>query len=220
MSYATTSTYVTIHGIPVTIELQWPFHHSKSGADFEVLHGQMRLVDGSDLFADVSVHLSQVVKETLPSLDSRDAEPIVINALRKELDRKQLEFSKSGKRQPVPLSTRFMNYKTREWQFSAATDDEIATLLRDRVYWVGYKLGAGRVNASDATEAIYTGASIERLAAVAKNLAAHRLISIDASGASATDTLIAMGSEIEARASAALRELQQKHAYEHAVEHK
>lgn len=220
MTETTTSTYVTTHGIPVTFELHWPFHHSTSGADFEVLHGQLRLGNDSGLLADVSVHVSQVVKEAMPSLDPKDAEPIVINALRKEIDRKQLEFLKSGKRQPVPLSTRFMNYKTREWQFSTANDNDIQLMLRDRVYWLGHKMEAGRVTIVDPTEAIYTGATLERLAEAAKGLAANGFIYLDVYTAKATDRLIAMGSEIESRADAALRELQQKHAYEHQVEHK
>lgn len=220
MNQTTTSTYVTIHGIPVTIELQWPFHHSTSGADFEVLHGQMRSADDSGTLVEVSVHVSQVVKESLPSLDAKDAEPIVINALRKEVDRKQLEFLKSGKRQPVALSTRFMNYKTREWQFSTAGDEEIGLMLRDRVYWLGHKMGAGRVKIADQTEAIYTGASIERLLQAANKLAAEGLIKLDGEFAAPTEKLIAMGAEIEARKDAAVKELQQKHAFEHAVEHK
>ena len=220
MTETTTSTYVTLHGIPVTIELHWPFHHSTSGADFEVLHGQMRTVDESGLLADVSVHISQVVKESLPSLERKDAEPIVINALRKEVDRKQLEFLKSGKRQPVALSTRFMNYKTREWQFSKASDDDILLMLRDRVYWVGYKMGAGSAKIVDETEAIYTGATRERLAAASDRLENDGLIFVDIDVAAPTDRLIAMAAEIEARKDTALRELQQKHAFEHAVEHK
>ena len=218
MSETTTSTYVTIHGIPVTIELHWPFHASTSGADFEVLHGRILSADGSGTMVDVSVHVSRVVRDALPSLDASAAEPIVINALRKEIDRKQLEFLKSGKRQPVPLSTRFMNYRTREWQFSQATEEEIRLMLRDRVYWVGQKLGAGRVRIIDPTEAIYTGATVDQLTKLASKLQADGLITLDGEFGTATDKLIALGAEIEARKDAAVRDLQQKHAFEHAVE--
>ena len=36
--------YVTAAGLPLSIELTWPFHQSTSGADFYVLHGG-RLID-------------------------------------------------------------------------------------------------------------------------------------------------------------------------------
>ena len=35
--------WVTLRGLPVTIRLEWPFHQSTSGADFWVLHGDIRL---------------------------------------------------------------------------------------------------------------------------------------------------------------------------------
>jgi len=34
-------TYVTLNGLPLQIELKWPFHKSGSGADFFVLHGDV-----------------------------------------------------------------------------------------------------------------------------------------------------------------------------------
>src|SRR5262245_58223443 len=70
-------------GLPVSIELNWPFHLSASGADFYVLHGDMKLEaevkDGTPLHALLSVHLSQTVKEALPSLDREVCESLIIN---------------------------------------------------------------------------------------------------------------------------------------------
>ena len=39
--------WVTLTGLPLTIQLNWPFRQSTSGADFWVLHGDIRL-EGSD----------------------------------------------------------------------------------------------------------------------------------------------------------------------------
>ena len=64
--------YVTLTGIPLTIEIEWPFHPSTSGADFDVVHADLKLADGSDLHAPVAVNLSKTVKEVLPSLGVRD----------------------------------------------------------------------------------------------------------------------------------------------------
>src|SRR5271169_1126614 len=89
--------WVTLSGLPLTISLEWPFNPSTSGADFWVLHGDIRLESSDGLHAPMAVNLSATVKEVLPSLEPKDAEAPVINALRKEVDRKQVEFVKSGK---------------------------------------------------------------------------------------------------------------------------
>src|ERR1700744_6228362 len=83
--------FVTLSGLPLVIDLAWPFHQASSGADFYVLHSDLRLTDGSGLHALAAVNLSLTVKEVLPSLEPRHTEGPVINALRKDVDRKQLE---------------------------------------------------------------------------------------------------------------------------------
>src|SRR6266849_4315197 len=102
--------WVTLTGLPLSIELQWPFHRSSSGADFWVLHGDVRLEGSEGLHAPVAVNLSATVREVLPSLESGDAEAPVINALRKEVDRRQIEFVKSGKLVPVQFSSRHYDF--------------------------------------------------------------------------------------------------------------
>ena len=97
--------WVTLKGLPLSIRLDWPFHQSTSGADFSVLHGDIRLEGSDGLHAPVAVNLSQTVREVLPSMEPKDAEAPVINALRKEVDRRQIEFVKSGKLLPVPFSS-------------------------------------------------------------------------------------------------------------------
>ena len=106
---------VTLHGFPVRIELQWPFHRSEGGSDWHVVHGTIRLADGGPLHADIALNLAQTIKEVLPSLDSDLAFWVAINTARKALDEKQLELLKSGKRQPVPVSSR--SYSIREQHF-------------------------------------------------------------------------------------------------------
>src|SRR5205085_1194935 len=83
---ATDSHYVTLSGLPIRIELAWPFHASTSGADWFSLHGRVWLDDDSGLHADVAVNLTQVIKEALPSLGPEHAESGVVNAVRKDLD--------------------------------------------------------------------------------------------------------------------------------------
>src|ERR1700680_1287405 len=127
--------WVTLKGLPLTIRLEWPFHRSTSGADFFVLHGDIRLEGSDGLHAPVAVNLSATVREVLPSLEATDAEAPVINALRKEVDRKQIEFVKSGKLKPVAFSSRHYDFKRGKWVFGKASDEVIATFVERKVYW-------------------------------------------------------------------------------------
>ena len=52
---------VTLHGFPVRIELQWPFHRSEGGSDWYVVHGTIRLADGGLLHADIALNLGQTI---------------------------------------------------------------------------------------------------------------------------------------------------------------
>jgi hypothetical protein len=127
--------WVTLSGLPLSIVLEWPFHRSTSGADFWVLHGDIRLENSDGLHAPVAVNLSAVVREAVASLEPADVEAPVINALRKEVDRHQIEFVKSGKLKPVAFSSRHYDVKRAKWVFGKATDEEIATFLERKVYW-------------------------------------------------------------------------------------
>jgi hypothetical protein len=134
--------WVTLTGLPLTIRLEWPFHQSTSGADFWVLHGDIRLAGSDELHAPVAVNLSQTVREVMPSLDKKDAEAPVINALRKEVDRRQIEFLRSGKLIPVAFSSRHYDFKRKQWVFGKATDEVMAEFVERKVYWET-KLAAG-----------------------------------------------------------------------------
>src|SRR6202050_4506410 len=122
MTQAGKKIWVTLGGLPLSIELEWPFHRSGSGADFWVLHGDIQLEGTDGLHAPVAVNLSATVREVLPSLEAEDAEAPVINALRKGVDRKQIEFVKSGKLKPVAFSSRHYDFKRGKWVFGKASD--------------------------------------------------------------------------------------------------
>ena len=127
--------WVTLNGLPLRFRLEWPFHPSTSGADFWVLHGDIRLEGSDGLHTPVAVNLSQTVREVLPSMEPKDAESPVINALRKEVDRRQIEFLKSGKLLPVPFSSRHYDFKRGQWVFGKATDEAMAEFVERKVYW-------------------------------------------------------------------------------------
>lgn len=207
--------WMTLTGLPLTFTLEWPFHKSTSGADFWVLHGDIRLENSEGLHALVAVNLSATVREVLPSLESKDAEAQVINALRKEVDRRQIEFVKSGKLVPVPFSSRHFDFKRQKWVFGKASDDVIAEFIERRAYWQT-KLGAEkRVWIADPTDAQYLETTPAHLLEVAARLvAAQGLLRIGGDWAEATVGLMGQGHRFENAMRDAAEELEKKHAFE------
>jgi hypothetical protein len=205
--------YVSLSGLPLSFELDWPFHTSTSGADFSVLHADIRLESSEGLHAPVAVNLSATVREVMPSLDPRDAEGPVINALRKEVDRRQIEFSKSGKRVPVHFSSRHYDFKRSKWMFGKATDEEITKLVARKIYWQRRLVG-GSVWIGDPTEALYVETSVEHLLEVAQKLAGEGLIKLEGDRAAADRSLTAQAARFEADMRTAREELEKKHAFE------
>jgi hypothetical protein len=203
--------YVTFTGLPLMIELEWPFRPSGSGADFYVLHGDVHLESGEGLHCLVALQMTLTVKEVLPSLDPGDVEALVINILRKEVDRKQLEFLKSPKRVPVAFSARQYNFKRQQWDFAKVSDEQVVELVRRKVYW-NSKLGAKRVWIADPTDAQYVSSAASRLLEVALRL--ERWLRLEGEYAAATPELLGDGSGIEAGMRAALDALEKKHAFE------
>ena len=212
-------TGVTLHGMPVRIELEWPFHPSEGGSDWYVLHGTLRLADGGPLYADLALNLAQTVREALPSLDIDLALWVCINAARKALDEKQLELLKSGKRQPVPVSSRCYSIRDKHFRFAEATPAQVEEFVARKVFW-----GSGSerqpVLIADPCDAQYLGAAdpntLDKLVTAAKDLAARGLVELTGDYARATDSLLAQAQTFQAAKDHALDELHAKHAYERA----
>lgn len=217
---ASKKVWVTLTGLPLTFSLDWPFHLSTSGADFWVLHGDIRLGGAEGLHALVAVNLSQTVREVMPSLEPQDVEAPVINALRKEVDRRQIEFLKSGKLLPVPFSSRHYDFKRQQWVFGKATDDAMAEFVERKVYWQtklhpNLTSQPGRVWIADPAEAMYLQTTPAHLLDVAGRLvAAQGLLRIDGEWAEPTAGLMGQSERFETARRAAVDELDKKHAFE------
>ena len=205
--------YVSLSGLPLSFHLEWPFHKSTSGADFWVLHAEIALENSLGLHAPVAVNLSATVREMMSSLEPRDAEAPVINALRKEVDRRQIEFLKSGKRVPLQFSSRHYDFKRNKWVFGKAMDEEIGLLLARKVYWQT-KIAGGPVWLGDPTEALYVETSTAHVLDLAQKLRSQEVITLEGEWASANATLMAQAEKFESDMRAALTDLEQKHAYE------
>jgi hypothetical protein len=175
----------------------------------------------------------------MASLEAKDAEAPVINALRKEVDRKQIEFVRSGKLKPVAFSSRHYDFKRGKWVFGKATDEAIAEFLQRKVYWETKvkapllakdarngapatereKDGAvrseeTRVWIGDPTEAQYLESTPEHLVEVGGRLAGDGLVGMEGEWAVATDALMGRAARIESAMQIAVGELEKKHAFE------
>ena len=205
--------YVTLNGLPLSFEMKWPFHPSTSGSDFWVLHTDIRLENGAGLHAPVAVNLSATLKEVVPSLEAKDVEGPVINALRKEVDRRQVEFLKSGKLVPVNFSSRHYDFKRSKWMFGKASDDEMRRLLGRKVYWQT-KVTGGDVWLGDPTEALYAETTTDHVLEIANTMAKEGLFTLERRYARANQALMAQQEKFEGEMQAALAELEKKHAFE------
>jgi hypothetical protein len=182
-----------------------------AGLPLRILRGDLHLESGEGLHCLVALQMTQTVKEVLPSLEPADVEAPAINILRKDVDRKQLEFVKSPKRVPVPFSARQYSFKRQQWEFAKASDEQVAELVRHKVYW-NSKLGAERVWIADSTDAQYVSSPASRLIEAAAGQ--DRWLRLEGEYAAATPELLAEGPKIEADMRAALDVLEKKHAFE------
>ena len=205
--------YVTLSGLPLSFHLEWPFRKSTSGADFWFLHADIRLENSEGLHAPVAVNLSATVREVIPSLEPKDLEGPVINALRKEVDRRQLEFVRSGKLVPVQFSSRHYDFKRNQWVFGKASDEDMARLLARKIYWQTRLVGE-TVWVGDPAEALYVQTSTAHVLGVAEKLQAQGMINLNGELATANPQLMQRAEEFAADMRAALEELEKKHAFE------
>ncbi len=139
--------YVTLAGLPVAFgQFQWPFHRSTSGADTYIVHGEMHLADGGahNLHAKLAASVTLTFAEIVPAMEQPYAETFVYNAVRKTVDYGQLEFVKSGNRQPVPVTTRYYSRWQKKFLFTETTDAERLEYLLRKVYWLSGVLGESK----------------------------------------------------------------------------
>jgi hypothetical protein len=210
---STKTVYVTRSGLPLSFHFDWPFRHATSGADFDVLHAEITLENSGNLRALVAVNLSATLREVLPSLDKKDTEAPVINALRKDVDRKQIEFQKSAKLVPLHFSSRHYDFKRNQWAFGKAMDEEIARLIERKVFWQT-KLVGGDVWLGDATEALYLETTTDHVAEVAASLMHRGLFTMARRYAAALPALMNQHDRFEQEMAEAVHQLEEKHAFE------
>lgn len=180
--------FVTLTAVPIEItELKWPFHQSTSGSDWFVLHGRVDLLESPEkLHVEVAVGITQTMKEALGSLEPEHAEGIVVNAIRKTIDNGQLAFLKSGKLQPVHVTSRFYSFASKTVQFPAQPEEEVRELIKRRVFWLGSQ---APVQIAHPYDCQYVNFPAEKMLEIAKQLASSGLLQVDGEYATATTML-------------------------------
>jgi hypothetical protein len=200
--------YVTLSGLPVAFgKFEWPFHRSTSGADTFIVHGEINLADGSEqnLHAKIAASVTQTFAEIVPAMEQPYAESFVYNAVRKTVDLGQLEFLKSGNRQPVPVTTRFYSRWHKRFVFTDTNEAERLNYILSKVYWLSGVLGGGKpVWIADPRDAQYLNTTEQDLLHAAGSDAATGLVALDGEFASAKPALMEHASEYRAALEAAL----------------
>jgi len=200
--------YVTLGGLPVAFgKFQWPFHGSTSGADTYIVHGEMHLADGGahNLHAKLAAAVTQTFAEIVPAMEQPYAETFVYNAVRKTVDLGQLEFLKSGNRQPVPVTTRYYSRWQKKFVFTETDDQERLRYLLSKVYWLSGVLGESRpVWIADPRDAQYLNTTEADLLRMAGDEAGAGLLTLNGEFAAATPLLMARAAEYQAMLDAAL----------------
>ncbi|MDR3740117.1 MAG: hypothetical protein P4L40_13975 [Terracidiphilus sp.] len=198
---------VTLAGLPIAFgKFQWPCHRSTSGADTYIVHGEMHLADGGthNLHAKVAAAITVTFGEIVPAMEQPYAEAFVYNAIRKTVDLGQLEFLKSGNRQPVPVTTRFYSRWKKAFTFTDTTAEEQLDFILRKVYWLSGVLGGNQpVWIADPRDAQYLNTTSQDLLRVARE-AGTGLITFDDEFAAPTPKLLALAPKYQADLEAAL----------------
>jgi hypothetical protein len=200
--------YVTLAGLPVSFShFGWPFHRSTSGADTYIVHGTLHLEDGtqSPLHTLVSASMTVTFAEIVPAPEQPYAETFIYNAVRKTLDRGQLELLKSGNRQPVPVTTRYYSRWQKKFFFTDTDHQSRMDFLALKVYWLAGVLGNNQpVWIADPRDAQYLNTTADELSRMAADLSRQGLIALDAEYASAKPALLDRAADYRAKLDAAL----------------
>ncbi|MDE3106408.1 MAG: hypothetical protein KGK08_14655 [Acidobacteriota bacterium] len=206
--------YVTLHGLPLAFgKFAWPFHQSTSGADSFLVHGEVRLEDGTGtpLHAKIAANMTVTFAEIVPAPEQPFAETFIYNAVRKTMDQGQLELVKSGNRQPVPVTTRYYSRWKKQFSFNDTDEQKRISFLAAKVYWLSGVLGGNQpVWLTDPRDAQYLNTTPEELRRNAEALAAEGLVKLEADWAqggefgSPTEALLNQKARFEAEKESAL----------------
>jgi hypothetical protein len=157
-----------------------------------VLHGRAELLGNDDgLHVEVAVGMTQTMKDALGSLDPENAESLVVNSIRKTIDNGQLAFVKSGKLQPVHVTSRFYSFMAKKIQFPTQNEQDVKEMLKRHIFWLSAKTGKGApVSVAHPYDCQYVNFSREKMLELAKQLATEGWLNVESEFATATSALL------------------------------
>jgi hypothetical protein len=167
----------------------------------------MHLADGGaqNLHAKVAASVTVTFAEIVPAMEQPYAETFVYNAIRKTVDLGQLEFLKSGNRQPVPVTTRYYSRWQKKFLFTETNDAERLEYLLRKIYWLSGVLGNNNpVWIADPRDAQYLNTTEDDLLRMAGHEAGEGLMVIEGEFAAATPQLMARAPEFHSALESAL----------------
>jgi len=189
--------YLTLHGLPLSFgKFEWPFHRSTSGADTFLVHGEVRLEDGTEsiLHAKIAASMTVTFAEIVKAPEQPFAEGFIYNAVRKTMDQGQLELVKSGNRQPVPVTTRYYSPWKKQFSFNDTTEAQLLEYVAAKAFWLSGVLGGGQpIWLLDPRDAQYLNTTVAELKKMAEALAGEGVIRLAADTEFATPTEALMG---------------------------
>jgi hypothetical protein len=167
----------------------------------------MHLADGGahNLHAKLAAAVTLTFAEIVPAMEQPFAETFVYNAIRKTVDYGQLEFVKSGNRQPVPVTTRFYSRWAKKFVFTDTDDSERLRYLLSKVYWLSGVLGESKpVWIADPRDAQYLNTTEADLLRMAGDEAGEGLMVVEGEFAAATPKLMERAADYQEALEAAL----------------
>jgi len=200
--------YLTLLGLPLRFEkFAWPFHKSTSGADTNLVHGEVKLEDGQEsvLHAKIAASMTVTFTEIVPALQQPYAEGFIYNAVRKTMDQGQLELVKSGNRQPVPVTTRYYSMRHQRFVFNDTDETQRRDFIAAKVFWLSGVLGEGKpVWITDPRDAQYLNTTEAELLKTAQALAGEGLLRVEGEYAAPAEALMARRAQYEEQLAKAL----------------
>jgi hypothetical protein len=155
--------------------------------------------------AKVAAAVSLTFADIVPSMEQPFAESFLYNAIRKTIDKGQLEFLKSGNLQAVPITTRYYSRWQKKFVFTETSDEQRLQYLLSKVYWISGVLGENRpVWIADPRDAQYLNTTEEDLLRMAREKSAQGLLKLDGEFAAATPQLLEKAADFRARLEKAL----------------
>ena len=190
--------FMTLHRIPIELEINWPFRHAKD-RDSDSVHVLVRTGSPWSHETNLSVRICgpDRLQLGIVSMTPAAIESLVVNSIRLFIDQGRAHFHPVGKTEEVQE----VELTHALFERQPPLDTEVDDFFQRKVYWLGFREGDDKtlVPIVDPYDSPYLGCDSKRLRQIARILAAKHSMLIDASGdyAQTTDHLLGRASDFE-----------------------